>query len=67
MTGAERERLQNDSSGCSLDPSSMNDFPIPEDPPLITTVEKVWSASRGECTSLTVKILARAGGLPWLR
>lgn len=29
----------------------MNDFPIPEDPPVTTTAENGWSASRGEGTT----------------
>src|SRR5262245_27153337 len=29
----------------------MNDFPIPEDPPVTTTVENGWSASRSEGTT----------------
>src|SRR5215218_3191260 len=66
MTGAVRERLQNGSSGRSFPTSSMNDFPIPEDPPVTTTAEKVWSASRDEGTSFDGGISVWAGGLPRL-
>lgn len=61
MTGVVRERLQNQSCGCSFAARSMNDFPIPEDPPVITTAEKVWSASRGEGTSLRLKYFSQGG------
>jgi putative sigma-54 modulation protein len=43
--------LQKINSGFSVRPSSMNDFPIPEDPPVTMTAEKGWSASRSEATS----------------
>jgi putative sigma-54 modulation protein len=39
------------SFGPSFRPSSMNDFPIPEDPPVTTTAEKGWSASLSESTT----------------
>ena len=45
----------------------MNDFPIPEDPPVRTTAEKGWSASRSEGTSVDGKSnadLSKAGLRP---
>jgi putative sigma-54 modulation protein len=45
----------------------MNDFPIPEDPPVTMTAEKGWSASRGEGTTVGGKfdaILSKAGLRP---
>lgn len=61
MSGSDRERLQIGRPGRRLCTSSMNDFPIPEDPPVTTTAEKHWSASRGEGTewSVGVKNFAR--------
>src|SRR5688500_210664 len=45
----------------------MNDFPIPEDPPVTMTAEKGWSASRGEGTTVGGRfesILSKAGLRP---
>src|SRR6188768_1328305 len=45
----------------------MNDFPIPEDPPVTMTAEKGWSASRCEGTTVGGKfelILSKAGLRP---
>lgn len=45
----------------------MNDFPIPEDPPVRTTAEKGWSASRGEGTTADkdmTRFLRKAGLCP---
>lgn len=43
----------------------MNDFPIPEDPPVRTTAENGWSASRSEVTTSSDKdsriFLSKAG------
>jgi hypothetical protein len=51
MTGTRRDRLQNQSPGCSFPALSMNDFPMPEDPPVTMTAEKLWSTSRSEGTT----------------
>jgi hypothetical protein len=48
MSGLRRDKLQNDKSGRSLLHSSMNDFPIPEDPPVMTTDVIFLSAYSGE-------------------
>jgi len=61
MTGAARERLQNHRPGCSLAPSSMNDFPMPEDPPVTVTAENIWSAARGEDTRFERKFSVKDG------
>ena len=46
----------------------MNDFPIPEDPPVRTTAEKGWSASRSEGTTTvketTIDLFQQAGLRP---
>jgi len=55
MTGAPRQRLQKPGPGSSFSVSSMNDFPMSEDPPVLTTVENIWSASRGEGTRFSDK------------
>jgi hypothetical protein len=47
MTGSRRDRLQKTSSGRILAHSSMNDFPIPEDPPVMMTAEKFLRAASG--------------------
>lgn len=47
MIGARRERLQITRPGLRFAHSPMNDFPIPEDPPVMTTDEY------GERTSLS--------------
>jgi putative sigma-54 modulation protein len=39
----------------------MNDFPIPEDPPVTTTAEKVWSASLGEGTTMSWEFFHETG------
>ena len=44
----------------------MNDFPIPEDPPVTMTAEYGWSASRGEGTSCRGMNFGLGGGLPRL-
>src|SRR3954453_5342207 len=49
--GGRRDRLQKIKSGLSFRPSSMNDFPIPEDPPVMITAENGWSASLSEGTT----------------
>jgi hypothetical protein len=36
--------------GCSLDITPMNDFPIPEDPPVTTTAAYLTSSSLSEDT-----------------
>src|ERR1043165_102594 len=51
MSGSRRERLQTSKSGCSFAPSLMNDFPIPEDPPVMTTEVNDERASRSEDTA----------------
>src|SRR5687768_16332012 len=51
FAGGRRERLQKRKCGPSFWPSSMNDFPIPEDPPVRMTEEKGWSASLDEGTT----------------
>src|SRR6266498_1826797 len=51
FAGARRERLQKVRSGFNFPHSSMNDFPIPEDPPVMTTAENGWSAARNGGTS----------------
>jgi hypothetical protein len=48
MSGLRRDKLQKAISGRSLPHSSMNDFPIPEDPPVMTTADMVLSADSGE-------------------
>src|SRR4051812_45715058 len=63
MSGARRERLQTTISGCSFAHSSMNDFPIPEDPPVMTTEEKEVRASLSEDTVGRAAIFGRAGAL----
>jgi putative sigma-54 modulation protein len=50
FAGERRERLQTRNRGFNFSASSMNDFPIPEDPPVKTTAEKGWSASMSEGT-----------------
>jgi hypothetical protein len=47
MSGGRRDRLQNTSSGRIFEHSSMNDFPIPEDPPVMMTAEKFLRAASG--------------------
>jgi hypothetical protein len=47
MTGARRDRLQKASPGRIFEHSSMNDFPIPEDPPVMMTAEKLLRAASG--------------------
>lgn len=51
MSGCERERLQMVVPGANFPISSMNDFPRPEDPPVMMTDVKVWSASRSGGTN----------------
>src|SRR6266700_6933174 len=63
MSGARRERLQIHRSGFSFPHSSMNDFPIPEDPPVMTTEEKDESASLSEDTGDRATIFFRVGVL----
>ena len=68
--GSRRERLQTTRSGFSFRISSMNDFPIPEDPPVRTTAEKGWSAALAEGTPRTKTAShfhARPGCVPTLR
>jgi hypothetical protein len=48
MSGLRRDKLQNASSGRSVLHSSMNDFPIPEDPPVMMTAEMSLSAASGD-------------------
>jgi hypothetical protein len=48
MSGLRRDRLQNASSGQSFANSSIYDFPIPEDPPVMTTAENSLRAVSGE-------------------
>jgi hypothetical protein len=50
MSGKRRERLQTSGLGSIVATSSMNDFPIPEDPPVTTTAEKLLRASLSEAT-----------------
>jgi hypothetical protein len=42
----------------------MNDFPIPEDPPVMTTDENGWSASLGEGTTMSYGISSGATDRP---
>src|SRR5664279_4558346 len=44
----------------------MNDFPIPEDPPVTMTAEKDWSASLSEDTKLSGAFFARPVFPAWL-
>jgi hypothetical protein len=48
MSGLRRDKLQNAISGQSFANSSIYDFPIPEDPPVMTTAEKSFIAESGE-------------------
>jgi hypothetical protein len=48
MSGLRRDKLQNANSGQSFEISSIYDFPIPEDPPVMTTAEKSLRAVPGE-------------------
>jgi hypothetical protein len=48
MSGVRRDRLQKTNSGRILADSSMNDFPIPEDPPVMMTAEMFLRAASGE-------------------
>lgn len=50
-SGSRRERLQNRKAGFSFPISSMNDFPIPEDPPVTTTAVYDFSSSLSEGTA----------------
>src|SRR5437016_4939711 len=63
MSGARRERLQMRSSGRSFAHSSMNDFPIPEDPPVMTTEVNGERASLSEDTAGRAAVFFRAGVL----
>src|SRR5581483_10362782 len=51
FSGERRERLQKTAPGFSFSPSRMNDFPIPEDPPVTMTAENGGSASLSEGTT----------------
>jgi hypothetical protein len=61
MSGVRRDRLQNESSGQSFPNSSMNDFPIPEDPPVITTAENFLRAVSGDGMTLKGFIFSQQG------
>src|SRR5450432_4031112 len=64
MSGVRRDKLQKKSSGQSFPNSSMNDFPIPEDPPVITTAEKFFSAVSGNGMTLNGLIFSYRGRYP---
>ncbi|HZZ19698.1 MAG TPA: hypothetical protein VFE25_10035 [Opitutaceae bacterium] len=64
MSGVRRDKLQKESSGQSFPISSMNDFPIPEDPPVITTAEKFFSAVSGDGMALKGLIFSQQGRYP---
>jgi hypothetical protein len=59
MSGLRRDKLQKASSGRSLLHSSMNDFPIPEDPPVMMTAEMSLSAASGDAIGQGRLILRR--------
>jgi hypothetical protein len=48
ISGLRRDKLQNVNSGQSFANSSIYDFPIPEDPPVMTTAAKFLIAVSGE-------------------
>jgi hypothetical protein len=64
MSGLRRDKLQNESSGQSFPNSSMNDFPIPEDPPVITTAENCLRAASGDGMTLKGLIFSQRGRYP---
>lgn len=59
-----REGLQNRRSGLSFRTSLMNDFPTPEDPPVMTTEEKGESASLSEDTTGSYDFFSRPASTP---
>jgi hypothetical protein len=61
MSGLRRDKLQKLRDGQSFPHSSMNDFPIPEDPPVITTAEKFLRAVSGEGIALYRLIFSHRG------
>jgi hypothetical protein len=67
MTGARRERLQNTTSASSFAISSMNDFPIPEDPPVMTTAVYDFSSSLSEGTTAQFEFSSLSPARPYRR
>jgi hypothetical protein len=62
--GLRRDRLQTESSGRSFRNSSMNDFPIREDPPVMETAERFFIAAPGADLTAFGSIYSRTEPAP---
>jgi hypothetical protein len=64
MAGPRRDWLQTEISGRNFRLSSMNDFPVPEDPPVMVTARIFSKAASGVNTTVCGLIYSQAESAP---